>query len=155
MVLPPFGRDAPEYIRRCEQLCAAIPQQNHQGKLVLVIDADEEMRGLLSDCLGEMGLQVATAANGNGALDEMTPLQPHVILTDLPRRANGFDHVRTLQARWASCPIILLTALGSHEAKDQAMALGVPFFSKPIRVSDLQRAVLAVLDGQWKPGTER
>jgi CheY-like chemotaxis protein len=131
-------------------------QHIHHGKLVLVVDHDADMRSLLFDCLCEIGLQVATAVDGNDALQKIQHVEPHVVLTDLRMPAGGFDYVKQLRAYLPSCPIILLTAFGTHEAKAEAMACGVnAFLEKPIKVGDLHRAVLAVLEGQWEPSDER
>jgi CheY-like chemotaxis protein len=127
-------------------------QHIHHGKLVLVVDHDADMRSLLFDCLCEIGLQVATAVDGNDALQKIQHVEPHVVLTDLRIPGGGFEYVRTMRALYPSCPIILLTTFGDSHAKNEAMACGVKaFFAKPVRLGDLQRAIIGILDGEWEP----
>ncbi|MGQ0694851.1 MAG: response regulator [Nitrospiraceae bacterium] len=127
-------------------------QHKHQGKLVLVVQDDADLRSLLCDVVRELELQVAEATDGNGAIQQMMDLEPHVVLTDLRIPGGGFEYVRTIQAMYPSCPIILLAALGDHHAKAEALACGVKaFFAKPVTFGDLQRAIIGVLDGEWEP----
>ena len=87
-------------------------RHNHQGKLVLVVQDDAELRSLLCDVVRELELQVAEATDGNGTIQQMMDREPHVVLTDLRIPGGGFEYVRTLRALYPSCPIILLAALG-------------------------------------------
>lgn len=123
--------------------------QNHQDKLVLVVEDDADMRSLLCDVVSELGLRVAEASDGNGAVQKIRELEPHVVLTDLRMPAGGFEYVRTLRALYPSCPIILLTAFGDRQTKAEALACGVrAFFGKPVRSMDLQRTIIGILDSQ-------
>ena len=126
-------------------------QHNHQGKLVLVVEDDADMRSLLCDVVCELGLQVAEATDGNGAIQKIREVEPHVVLTDLRIPGGGFEYVRTIRALYPSCPIILLAAFGDHHAKAEALACGVrAFLAKPARFVDLQRAIIGILDGEWE-----
>jgi CheY-like chemotaxis protein len=127
-------------------------RDNHQGKLVLVVQNDADLRSVLCDVVRELQLQVAEATDGNGTIQQMMDREPHVVLTDLRIPGGGFEYLRTLQALYPSCPIILLAALGDHQAKAEALACGVKaFFAKPARSEDLQRAIIGALDGEGKP----
>lgn len=127
-------------------------RHNHQGKLVLVVQDDPDLRSLLCDVIRELELQVAEATDGNGTIQQMMDREPHIVLTDLRIPGGGFEYLRTLRALYPSCPIILLAALGDHQAKAEALACGVKaFFAKPTRSVDLQRAIIGILDGGWEP----
>ncbi len=124
-------------------------QHNHQDKLVLVVEDDADMRSLLCDVVRELGLRVAEASDGNGAVQMIRELDPQVVLTDFRMPAGGFEYVRTIRALYPSCPIILLTVFGDRHTKAEALACGVKaFFVKPARVVDLQRAIIGILDGE-------
>ena len=126
---------------------------NHQGKLVLVVQRDADMRSLLCDVVRELELQVAEAIEGNEVIQQIRDLEPHVLLSDLLIPGGGFDYVRTIRALYPSCPIILLAELGDHDAKAEALTCGVrAFFVKPVRFADLQQAIIGILDGDWEPG---
>jgi CheY-like chemotaxis protein len=127
-------------------------QHNHQGKLVLVVQDDDDLRSLLCDVVRELELQVTEATDGNGAIQRIRDLEPHVVLTDLRIPGGGFEYVRTIRVLYPSCPIILLAALGDHHAKAEAVACGVKAcFAKPARLVDLQRAIIGILDVEWEP----
>jgi CheY-like chemotaxis protein len=124
-------------------------QHNHQGKLVLVVENDPDLRSLLCDAVRELELEVIEAFDGNGAIQKMGELMPHLVLTDLQMPAGGFEYVRTIRALCPSCPIILLTSMGDHQAKAEALACGVrAFFTKPAGFLDLQRSIIEILDGE-------
>ena len=125
-------------------------QHNHRGKLVLVVQEDDELRSFLCDVVRELELQVAEASDGDGAIQKVRDLEPHVVLSDL-HTGGGFEHVRTIRALCPSCPIILLAALGDDDEKAEALASGVRvFFAKPVRTVELQRAIIGILDGDWE-----
>jgi len=127
-------------------------QHNHQGKLVLVVQEDGDLRSLLCDAVRELELTVAEATNGNGAMQTIRDLQPHLVLTDLRIHGGGFDYVRAIRALVPSCPIILLAEIGDHRAKAEALTCGVKaFFVKPARFGDLQQAIIGLLGGEWEP----
>lgn len=127
-------------------------QHNHQGKLVLVVQEDHDLRSLLYDAVCELGLEVAEATDGNGAIQTIRDVSPHLVLTDLRISGGGFEYVRTIRALYPSCPIILLAEIGDQHAKAEALACGVKaFFLKPVRFVDLQRAIIGSLDDEWEP----
>jgi CheY-like chemotaxis protein len=126
-------------------------QDNRQGKLVLVVQKDGDMRSLLCDVVREMELEVAEATNGNEVIQQIRDLEPHVLLSDLLIPGGGFEYVRRIRALYPPCPIILLAELGDHDAKAEALACGVKaFFVKPVRFVDLQQAIIGILDGDWE-----
>ena len=128
-------------------------QHNHRGKLVLVVQEDDELRSFLCDVVRELELQVAEATDGDGAIQKIRDMEPHIVLSDLRIPGGGFEHVRTIRALCPSCPIILLAALGDQDEKAEALASGVrAFFAKPVRTVDLQRAIIGILDGDWEEG---
>ena len=127
-------------------------QHNHQGKLVLVVEDDADLRSLLCDVVRELGLQATEAMNGDGALRKIMDGEPRVVLSGLRIPGGGFEYVKTVRALYPSCPIILLAALGDHHAKAEALACGVKaFFVKPVRMLALQRAMIEILDGKSEP----
>ena len=82
-------------------------QHNHRGKLVLVVQEDGDLRSFLCDVVRELELEVAQATDGDGAIQTIRDLSPHLVLTDLRISGGGFDYVRTIRALSPSCPIIL------------------------------------------------
>ena len=82
---------------------------------ILLVDDDPNIRALLSDMLIHAGYVVATAADGQVALEYLrnAPL-PHLILLDLMMPGmNGlqFRVAQVNDARLAAIPVIVMTAI--------------------------------------------
>jgi two-component system, cell cycle response regulator DivK len=97
------------------------------GPLVLVADDNADGRDLYSTFLGLHGYQVATAENGQQAIDQALVLGPAVIVMDgtMPEM-DGWTACRLLKddPRTASIPIIVLTGHSLGPAKARAKAAG-------------------------------
>lgn len=127
-------------------------QHNHQGKLVLVVQDDGDLRSLLCDVVRELELQVTEATDGNGAIRKIIDGEPHIVVSDLRIPGGGLEYVKTIRALYPTLPIILLAGLGDHHAKREAMACGVKaVFVKPVSLVVLQRAIIGILDGESEP----
>lgn len=139
-----LSRDEGKYVM-------AVPH-NHEGKLVLVVEDDADMRAFLRDVVQELGLHVAETIDRNRAIQQMMAVEPHIVLADLPLLEGGIEHVNTLRAFYPSCPIILLVALGDDHAKADAVAGRVQaLLIKPVSLATLRRAIIGVLDGARTP----
>jgi CheY-like chemotaxis protein len=127
-------------------------EHNHQGKLVLVVQDDADLRSLLCDVVRELELEVAEATDGNGIIQQIRAVGPHVVLMNLRIPGGGFETVKTIRALYPSCPIILLAGLGDQQAKAEALRCGVrAVLIMPFSLVDLQRAIIGILDGESKP----
>jgi len=97
-----------------------------QQKLILVIDDEPTIRDLVAEALGEAGFEVQTAANGIEALRLMQHWVPDAIVLDLmmPRLdGTGFTELMRLNPRFASVPVLLVTAAyGGEQAAAQTGA---------------------------------
>ena len=112
------------------------------GPLVLVVEDDESITGVIRPALEDEGYRVLTAVGG-GALPLAHAQQPDVILLDLHMPLmDGAEVCRRLRADPATAhiPIIVmsasrhLTAITAHLPIDDHMA-------KPFDLDDLLRAV--------------
>ena len=129
-------------------------QHNHQGKLVLVVQDDGDLRSLLCEVIRELELQVTEATDGNGAIRKIIDGEPHIVVSDLRIPGGGLEYMKTIRALYPTLPIILLAGLGDHHAKREAMACGVKaVFVKPVSLVVLQRAIIRILDGESEPST--
>src|SRR5258708_5101709 len=83
---------------------------------VLIVDDEEEVRTDLTHALTAQGFDVATADDGEQALQKLESWSPDVIITDLVMpRLDGFELMRTLRGRGNVIPAIVLTGFGSVE----------------------------------------
>ncbi len=109
--------------------------------LILLVDDEPNIRETVSFVLEMEGYRVATAGDGDEALDKARRLRPPVMLLDamLPHR-DGFDVCRTLKADPELSPIkiVMLTALGQKTDQERAMSAGADFYvTKPFDEEDL------------------
>jgi DNA-binding NtrC family response regulator len=83
---------------------------------VLIVDDDARQRTLIADMVASIDYSVVTAGDGHEALDIHAEQPVDIILTDLIMpRTDGFELLRTLEARGDRTPTIVLTAFGSIE----------------------------------------
>jgi DNA-binding response OmpR family regulator len=114
---------------------------------VLVVEDEPEMRDLLADNLELEGYRVAAVGSAEEALQRIERQSFALILLDvmLPR-ASGFELCRTVRARDARIPIIMLTARTAESDRVLGLDLGADdYVSKPFSVRELLARVRAQL----------
>jgi DNA-binding NtrC family response regulator len=83
---------------------------------VLVVDDDEKDRDLLGDMIEALGFEVRRARDGQEALAIQAATPADVIVTDLMMApVDGFQLLRSLEARSDRTPAIVLTSRGGIE----------------------------------------
>src|SRR5688500_12674666 len=107
---------------------------------VLIVEDDIDIRDALSQILEEEGYTVATAANGQEALDVLrSGPPPRLILLDLMMPVMNGWQFRAEQRNdpaLASIPVVVISA--DTHIGDKASQIGVQeFFRKPIEISGL------------------
>jgi CheY-like chemotaxis protein len=93
---------------------------------ILLVDDDSEIRALVTRALKKTGCEVAEAANGIEALEQLKIVKPSLVLLDLMMpKMDGFEflyRMRETQA-WQDIPVVVLTAKSLTEA-DRHMLSG-------------------------------
>jgi CheY-like chemotaxis protein/two-component sensor histidine kinase len=116
---------------------------------VLIIEDDDEMRGLIVEVLGGEGYEVSSATDGAKGLAEAAVMLPDLILCDIVMPGlSGYDVLRTLRREplTAVTPVIFLTGMGGPEALRAGMNLGADdYLVKPVQPTVLVAAVAARL----------
>ncbi len=80
---------------------------------ILVVDDDEQDRGILSGIVSSLGYTVETAGDGREALAKLDTTPVSAIVTDLMMpKMDGFELLRTLIDRGQFAPAIVLTSFG-------------------------------------------
>jgi two-component system sensor histidine kinase ChiS len=114
--------------------------------VVLVVEDDAIIRGIIQSALSDEGLRVAVTGDGRGALEFVHSRRPALLLLDmmLPDMT-GFAVAAEAKARWgADLPIIVVTADG--RSAEKAAAVGaVDYLTKPFDVDGLVEKVLRQL----------
>jgi two-component system alkaline phosphatase synthesis response regulator PhoP len=111
-----------------------------QSKIVLLCDDDQTLVGIMNHLLKRKGFAVATAADGEEALEVIRDQKPHLLLLDLamPRR-DGLGVLRALQEESGRPPyVIVLSGQENREIRQQATELGArEVWKKPFNAATL------------------
>lgn len=120
--------------------------------LVLIVDDVDHGREICSEYLEFRGFRVATAADGQEALDKAFELLPDVILMDLSLpKIDGWEATRRLKQdeRTRLIPVVALTAHALVSAHEKALAAGCDsVVTKPCLPRDLEAEVRRQLEGR-------
>ena len=111
---------------------------NTETGKILVVDDDADMRGLLSDVLESDGYRVGTAESGEKALQALAEEQYDLVLTDLRMKGMlGTALLSEIKHRYPETGVILMTAFGSDQIRDQTRRLGAAYIEKPVKLNSL------------------
>jgi len=118
-------------------------------KRILIVDDKATSRELLRTVLERQGFTVAEAADGEEALRQARAEIPDLILLDLqmPVR-NGYEVLTELRQdpRFASLPIIALTASAMQGDRERALAAGfTAYLPKPVTLAHLREEIQRLL----------
>jgi len=93
---------------------------------ILVVDDKQSMRVMLEARLAGQGHAVETAADVASVARALEGAPFDVVVTDLRigRGGDGLDVVRRVKSRQPEAEVILMTAYGSDEVREQALLLG-------------------------------
>lgn len=114
---------------------------NPESELILCVDDDSINLSLLSATLVKAGYEVATAASGQAALEQVEALSPCAVLLDwqMPK-LSGIETLRLLRARHDAMdlPVIMVTALRGEAQVVEAFECGAnDYVAKPVEVAIL------------------
>jgi DNA-binding response OmpR family regulator len=118
-----------------------------ETRKILVVDDEPGIRELLAPFLERAGFQVATASDGDQALEKVKAFRPDLIILDvLMPGTNGREVLRRLREEENWTPVILLTQVG--DASERALALeegADDYLNKPFDSNELMARIKAVL----------
>lgn len=113
---------------------------------ILVVDDEASIRRILETRLTMVGYTVATACDGEEALELFASVEPDLVVLDvmMPRR-DGYGVVQELR-KTSDVPIVMLTALS--EVKDRILGLELgadDYLMKPFSPKELEARIRCVL----------
>lgn len=112
---------------------------------ILIVDDEKSMRDFLKILLAKEGYEVATAADGEQALNVLSGSDVDLVVTDI--RMPGIDGLELLARIKDSeddIPVIMITAFASPNDAVQAMKNGAyDYISKPFNVDEIKSVIYA------------
>nr|MDQ3878713.1 response regulator [Actinomycetota bacterium] len=120
---------------------------NNKRELVLVADDDEDILRFVEVNLRLEGYEVATASDGEQALENAYELVPDLALLDVMMpKIDGFEVCRRMRADGDDRPVIFLTARDTNEDKISGFTKGGDdYLTKPFSLEELLARVRAAL----------
>jgi DNA-binding NtrC family response regulator len=119
-----------------------------EGKSILIVDDEKNIRLTLSQALEVLEVETDTAANGEEALVKLKEKEFGLILLDLKMPGmDGMEVLRRVREIRPDIRIIIITAYGTVESAVEAMKLGaVDFIQKPFSPEEIRELVSRVMD---------
>ena len=113
---------------------------------ILAVDDDASILELVSDVLGEQGMEVTTAGSGERALKRLEEETFDLILLDIMMKGiSGLEVCRRIRDR-VRCPILFLSAKDSVGDIVEGLGLGADdYLTKPFALEELVARVQAHL----------
>jgi len=120
---------------------------------VLVVDDEDLIRWALRERLEAAGYEVVEAENGQRALEHFSSAVDLVLLDlRLPDR-DGLSVLEEIQSTRPGAPVILMTAYGTPETVQKALATGARrVVDKPFDYDGMLQMVTEVLGPEAAPG---
>ena len=116
--------------------------------LVLIVEDEARYRRLMSMLLSDLPLEVAQAASGEEALEQLALRPAQLVVTDLRMPGmGGMGLLERVRERYPGLPVVVVTAFGSIESAVQAMRAGAyDYLTKPFEEETLRATVLRGLE---------
>ncbi len=117
---------------------------------ILVVEAEESIRNIVSIFLSERGYEVITARSGEEGVSLLLKGSFDLVLSDLTMPGmDGWTLACYVKNRSPATPVGLMTGWGAKETIDKMKGSAVDFaIFKPFGLNDLQEAVARVLDAK-------
>jgi len=131
---------------------AVAPQPSRgQGRSILIVDDEAEIRDALADILGQARHRVATAGSGREALERMANAHYDVVLTDIRMPdLDGRALYEAIEQRWPGRADTVVFVTGDTLAstlRDFVTETGRPVIEKPFMPSEVRRVVAELVAG--------
>jgi DNA-binding response OmpR family regulator len=112
-------------------------------KSVIIIEDDNDASKTLADICEINGIKVlASAYDGNEAIEIFKQYQPDVVLLDIMMpKYDGFYAIDGIRKVKQDAKIVAVTASVDQDTQDKLTDLGIPIIFKPYEISDIVNAV--------------
>ncbi|MEO8286234.1 MAG: response regulator [Chloroflexota bacterium] len=112
-------------------------ESNLDRAMVLVVDDDPSILGLIVDILDSEGYSVVSARNGAEALREVRRAHPDIVLLDMQMPVlDGWEFMQLVHDSGLQFPVMIMTA-GYKAAKVAADVGATDYVGKPFELDEL------------------
>ncbi|MGD9897603.1 MAG: response regulator [Calditrichaceae bacterium] len=119
------------------------------AKRLLIVDDEETLTFSLyqSFILSDKDYEVITANSGDEALTKINENPFDLIITDiLMPGMSGIDLLKRVKQDFPKTEIVIMTAYGSNDRRDEVLKLGARFYiEKPFEMKEFKKIVLEIL----------
>jgi two-component system response regulator AtoC len=117
-------------------------------RLILVVDDDESIRGLLQSFLEDQGLRTVEAKGGQEVIRAINKHRPDLVLMDVRMPGmSGLEVLEQMKKQHIDVPVLMMTAYGSANVAIEAIQRGAyDYVTKPLHLDDLVMTVRRTLD---------
>jgi DNA-binding response OmpR family regulator len=126
--------------------------EGRETALVLVVDDQRDILGLIRLRLEQAGYDVFTATDGEQALESVRSLRPNLVVLDVMLPViDGREVTRRIRAdaRTAGIPVLLVSAsVPEHEVQEGLDAGADDYLPKPFTADVLRERVEALLEAR-------
>lgn len=130
---------------------ARISDDYENRPLLMIVEDNADVSKFIKSCLSE-NYRVMTASNGIEAFEKIYIEEPHLIISDVMMPGmDGFEFTKKLKSDIRTChiPLILLTALTSHDHKIEGLETGADsYIAKPFNKKHLQVRVQRLIESR-------
>ncbi|HIJ91042.1 MAG: PAS domain-containing protein [Desulfobulbaceae bacterium] len=144
------------YLPLTELEAGALPEKVEPHKLlgkgerILLVDDEEQLRGIFSTILTKNGYQVITCADGAQAWEEFqrNPGQFDLVITDMTMPSmTGAELGKKILSLNPQIPVILCTGQSEHINREKALTMGMrDYLIKPVPTEVLLETISKALD---------
>jgi YesN/AraC family two-component response regulator len=118
-------------------------------KKMLIVDDEETLTYSLyqSFIISQQDYEVVTAATGEEATEKLSDISFDLVITDIKMPGmDGLELLTLIKSRYPATEVIVMTAYGSQEKKEEALQKGARFYiEKPFEIREIKQLVMELL----------
>jgi DNA-binding NtrC family response regulator len=118
-------------------------------KKMMIVDDEETLTYSLyqSFILAQQNFEVITAASGEEASEKLRSTRFDLVITDISMPGmSGIDLLVYIKANFPDTEVIIMTAYGSEEKREEAMKNGARYYiEKPFEIKEFKQLVMDLL----------
>lgn len=121
----------------------------NDAKKILIVDDEETLTYSLYQTfiMSENNYEVVTASSGEEAINKLTDSKYDLVITDIKMPGmDGLELLLNIKAKYKETEVIVMTAYGSTEKKEEALQKGASFYiEKPFEIKEIKQLVVELL----------